>query len=266
MQRIINFFFACMTIVFPLSAPVAHAHVTYRVGMHDSHTSRKHIHTSTRAHHRSDPAPKHELAFDSELSRAKESASSTGLAPHGVNYDALQFFYNSASSVHSTTIPWTPVAPLNFSGRITAIALATGHPDTILAGAADGGVWRTLNGGSTFSPVFDTMPSLSIGALEWDPTSPTIVYAGTGESNGNGDAYPGMGLYASLDAGATWQYAGLGGLPFISAIAINPDNSNELFVAGMGGLDAADTIGGVFHSTNRGASWTKISHPAIPPV
>ncbi len=195
-----------------------------------------------------------------------ESPIQTGFPPRRINPSVLSSFLhaqraNQNVSGQISSVPWMQVASTNFSGRITAIALATNRPDTILIGAADGGVWRSVNGGASFTPVFDTMPTLSIGALAWDPINPAVAYAGTGEANANGDSYPGMGIFTTSDAGATWKYAGLEGVPYISAIVANPANANELFAGGMGGLDLPDTVGGVFHSTDKGATWTKIFSP-----
>ncbi|HET7152622.1 MAG TPA: T9SS type A sorting domain-containing protein [Candidatus Kapabacteria bacterium] len=189
----------------------------------------------------------------------RDAVADRGLPPHRTSSAALLKFFSEERTASS--LPWVPLSVPNFSGRITAIVLSPGHPDTILAGAADGGIWRSIDGGNNFSPTFDDAPTLSIGSLAFDPVHPNIAYAGTGEVNANLDSYPGVGLYKSTDAGATWQATGLSAVPYLSSIVINPQNTNELFVAGMGALEAPDTVGGVFHSTDGGNSWGKIFSP-----
>jgi len=205
---------------------------------------------------------KHNLAIRESK---KDAATDKGFPPRGYSIGILQQLLdlknNTPASIQNTAVQWTPVSPHNFSGRITALALASGRTDTILAGAADGGIWRSTDAGNTFLPVFDFMPSLSIGSLAFDPMQSNIAYAGTGEANANGDSYPGAGIFSSSDGGATWQYSGLDSIPYLSCIVINPNNTREIFTGGMGSLNAPDTLGGVFHSTNAGATWTKIFSP-----
>lgn len=147
------------------------------------------------------------------------------------------------------------------TGRLTAIAIDQNDSQTIYVGAAMGGVWKTTDGGGTWSPMSDSSPSLAIGAIALDPTNSNVLYAGTGEGNhyyGGGDLqlpwnnYAGVGLLKSTDAGATWSL--LGATEFDGAcffrIAIDGASANTLFVA---------TSGGLYRSQDAGASWQQMS-------
>src|SRR5258706_2030044 len=126
---------------------------------------------------------------------------------------------------------WVSIGPFNTGGRITALALNPNVPDRIWIGAAEGGVFRTDDGGTTFTPLFDGQTALSIGALAVDPISPNTVYVGTGEDNGGGYSYDGEGVFRSADAGATWRPLGLAEVRRIGRVAVDPADPKRLFVA-----------------------------------
>jgi uncharacterized protein (TIGR03437 family) len=145
--------------------------------------------------------------------------------------------------------------PINYSpgyftsGRVTAVAVDPRDNDTVYAGAADGGVWKTTDGGVTWKPLTDDQPSLSIGSVAIDPSNPDTIYAGTGEENFNSDAYSGVGILKSTDGGATWtNIAG----PFlrsrVGALAVHPSDGQTVLAASTGGL---------YRSTDAGATWTR---------
>jgi photosystem II stability/assembly factor-like uncharacterized protein len=164
----------------------------------------------------------------------------------------------------STTgiINWTSVNPSgmfykvtnnNFiSGRTNDIAFHPTDPLTFYIASAGGGVWKTTNGGTTFVPLTDNLTSLACGAVAVDPVNPSVVYVGTGELNYSLDSYYGDGLYKSTDAGASWTKIATTGVigSYVSQIAIDPLNTNNLFLSGSAG---------VFKSTNAGTSWTSTS-------
>ncbi|GAB4374280.1 MAG: exo-alpha-sialidase [Calditrichia bacterium] len=153
---------------------------------------------------------------------------------------------------------WQEAGPTNIGGRITALAAHPQQPQTIWAGAADGGVWKSNNGGGEWIPVFDFAPSLSIGALAIDPNDPNIVYVGTGEANASGDSYPGDGIYRTIDGGVHWDYLGLPQSYYIGRIAINPQNSNTIFVAATGLLFGKNPERGIYRSHDGGANWQRV--------
>jgi hypothetical protein len=155
------------------------------------------------------------------------------------------------------------------SGRVTALAFdPTGH-DTIYAGAAEGGVWKTTNGGTLWTPLTDSQPSLAVGSIALDPTNSQTIYVGTGEENFNYDAYYGAGILKSTNGGSTWTqmggtyfascFAGAGALnstgSFIGAIAVDPGN-NQTVLAGVSGCPY--TTVGVYRSADGGSTWTYV--------
>ncbi len=163
----------------------------------------------------------------------------------------------TATLADSQTV-WYAGGPYNIGGRITAIAANPDDPSTVYAGAADGGVLKSTNGGLNWTPIFDDMPSLSIGAIALNPQNPDEVFVGTGEANSSGDSFNGTGLYKSPDGGQTWIHLGLENTKHINRIVFNPDNSDVIFVAAMGGLFSADTSRGVYRTTDGGQTWEKV--------
>ena len=153
--------------------------------------------------------------------------------------------------------PWTSIGPTSVGGRITAILIHPGDPDIIYAAAASGGVWKSTDFGLTWTNIFNE--SFSSGALAFDPADPTVVYAGTGESNPSSvDTYPGNGIWRSTDAGSIWTHLGLEETGHIAKIAVNPLNPSTIYVAAFGLYRSKNTDKGVYKSTNAGASWTQI--------
>jgi hypothetical protein len=102
-------------------------------------------------------------------------------------------------------LTWEEAGPYNIGGRVTALAVVPGG-QTVYLGAAAGGVFKSLNGGVNWTPVFDEYGAFSIGAVALDPTDPQTVYVGTGEANASVDSYDGAGLFRSRDGGQTWQH------------------------------------------------------------
>ena len=106
---------------------------------------------------------------------------------------------------------WELRGPINVGGRVTDVVGDPANANKFYVGAASGGVWKTTDGGATFTPIFDGQGSLSIGALALDPRDSNILYVGTGEANPGGGSvtYPGDGVWKTTDGGATWQHLGL---------------------------------------------------------
>ncbi len=152
---------------------------------------------------------------------------------------------------------WQQVGPKNVGGRVTALAVNPNNPDIIIAGAAAGGIFKTTNGGITWSPKTDFMLSLSIGALRMDPNNSQIIYCGTGEANISTDSYAGIGMLKSTDGGDTWFHSGLENSRHIAEIEVHPLNSNIIYVAVSGGLYSKGPDRGIYKSTDAGATWTK---------
>lgn len=150
------------------------------------------------------------------------------------------------------------LGPSTMSGRITAIEGLQGNEQlTLFVGTAGGGIWKSQNGGMSFTPVFDKYCQ-SIGALAIDPTNVKTVYAGTGESNMRNTVSIGDGLYKTTDGGANWQKLGLDSTEHISKILLHPKDPKTLFVAVPGPLWSSSSHRGLYKSTDAGKSWQKI--------
>jgi hypothetical protein len=151
--------------------------------------------------------------------------------------------------------PWQPLGPANIGGRVTDLVVDPVRPDTVYAGAATGGVWRSTNAGATFTSVWPATLTPSIGAL--DITSTGTLYAGTGEGNPGGGSvtFPGNGVYRSADGGATWTHLGLAGSERIGRLAVDPTNPNRVFAAATGSLFVPGGVRGLYRTTDGGTTW-----------
>ncbi len=154
---------------------------------------------------------------------------------------------------------WQQVGPFNIGGRVTALAVAPGGV-TVYLGAANGGVLRSNNSGADWTPIFDNqaLEVFSIGALALQPGNPSVLYVGTGESNASVDSYDGHGLWKTPDGGQSWQYLGLGSTARIGRIAIDPQNTQRMFVAAMGTQFSTGPDRGLYRTENGGQSWSKV--------
>jgi hypothetical protein len=150
------------------------------------------------------------------------------------------------AAVNQDDLPeWESIGPGNIGGRLNAIALNPIDDDVIYVGGVSSGVWETTNGGVSWGPLTDGLPSLSIGALAVDPLNPDIIYVGTGEENFIGqygckpyrsDQYPGAGVFKSTDGGDSWNQAGEFFSESMCRIAIHPLGTDTLFVASVDGM------------------------------
>jgi len=155
---------------------------------------------------------------------------------------------------------WQHIGPQNVSGRCTDIAVVTpkGENFTIYVAAASGGVWKTVNEGTTWEPVFDQAASTSIGDITIAPSNNDIVWIGTGEANIFRSSMAGCGVYKSTDAGKTWQHMGLTGTNTIPRIVIHPKNPDVVYVAASGHEWTHNAERGVYKTTDGGKNWEKI--------
>ncbi len=155
---------------------------------------------------------------------------------------------------------WYHVGPTNVSGRCTDIAVVTprGKSYTIYVGTASGGVWKTVNEGTTWEPVFEKEASTSIGDVALAPSNPDIVWVGTGEANIFRSSQAGVGIYKSTDAGKTWKHMGLADTNTIARIVVHPENPDVVYVAASGHEWTNNEERGVYKTTDGGTSWEKI--------
>ena len=145
------------------------------------------------------------------------------------------------------------------SGRIAALAAVREKGRlTIFVGAASGGVWRSLNGGTTFKPMFDKQSVQSIGAIAIDPSHPKTVWVGTGEAWTRNSASIGDGVYKSTDGGENWINVGLKESERVAKIIVDPADGNTVYACVPGKLWSDSEERGLYKTTDGGATWTKI--------
>lgn len=150
------------------------------------------------------------------------------------------------------------VGPANMSGRITAIDVELKNPKVMYVGAASGGVWKSRNGGSAWEPIFDEQPTQNIGALAIDQSNPSILWVGTGEGNPRNSMNLGMGVFKSVDGGATWSHMGLEATKTIHRIIIDPRDGNTVYVGAIGDPFTPNADRGLYKTTDGGKTWEKI--------
>lgn len=155
---------------------------------------------------------------------------------------------------------WVPIGPqpVNMlygrdpsSGRVSSVAVDPLNPNIVYAAAAGGGLWKTTDGGNTWTPLTDNLPRLSSGSVAVDPVNDQIIYYGQGELHYSIDSYPGSGLYISTDGGQNWQQVNLpGAIYYTGKIAIAPSNDSVVYVCGY--YD-------IYKSTDMGKTWTELN-------
>jgi photosystem II stability/assembly factor-like uncharacterized protein len=154
------------------------------------------------------------------------------------------------------------LGPFRAGSWVTSFAVPAGpgreHLYTLYVGTRNGGVWKTTNAGTTFEPIFDGQPKLSIGDVAVAPSNAKIVWVGTGEPYCARSSTSGDGVYKSVDAGKTWTNMGLRDSHHIARVLIHPKNPDVVYVAAMGHLFSANAERGVFKTTDGGRSWQKV--------
>ena len=149
------------------------------------------------------------------------------------------------------------VGPTKPGGRVVSFAVSEQDPWTFFVGAGPGGLWKTVNNGTTYLPVFDDQGVASIGDVAVAPGNADIVWVGTGEANLRNSTYYGNGVYRSLDGGETWEHRGLEESHHIGRVLIHPEDPDTVWVAAQGHLYSENPERGVFKTTDGGATWVK---------
>lgn len=150
------------------------------------------------------------------------------------------------------------VGPANFGGRILDIESHPSAVNTVYIGAADGGVWKSANNGTTWEPIFDGLGAGSIGVIAICDSDPNLIWVGTGENTSTRSAHYGDGVYKSTDGGKTWKNMGLKESKRIGRVAIDPRNPNTVYVASMGYLYKGGGEKGIYKTTDGGETWTQV--------
>lgn len=150
------------------------------------------------------------------------------------------------------------IGPASYSGRIADFAVNPEDPSEYYIGVASGGLWKTENKGTTFTPVFDNKPVFSIGALAIDPVNPNIVWVGTGENNSQRNLAYGDGVYKTTDAGKSWTNMGLKESEHIGKIMIDPRNTDVVYVASQGPVWGPGGERGLYKTTDGGKTWEQV--------
>ena len=152
---------------------------------------------------------------------------------------------------------WRMIGPFR-GGRTVAISGIPAAPNVFYMAPNNGGVWKSTDYGHTWNPIFDDQPTGSIGALAVAPSNPDVIYVGSGEGLRRPDLSTGDGIYKSVDAGKTWQHLGLRDGQQISALIVDPHDSNRVFAAVLGHPYGPNPERGVFRSLDGGANWEKV--------
>lgn len=150
------------------------------------------------------------------------------------------------------------IGPAVTSGRIIDIAAVPCNSQTYYVAAAAGGVWKTSNNGITYDPIFEGEGSYSIGCVTVDPSNTNIVWVGTGENNNQRSVSYGDGVYKSEDGGKSWKNMGLKNSEHIGMIAVDPKNSDIVYVAAYGPLWSPGGDRGIYKTTDGGKTWNQI--------
>ena len=150
------------------------------------------------------------------------------------------------------------IGPAVTSGRVIDLAINPNNKFEWYVAAANGGVWKTNNAGVSFSPIFDGQGVFSIGCLKMDPLNTNVLWVGSGENNNQRSVGYGDGIYKTIDGGQTWQNMGLKNSEHIGMIAVDPVQTNTVYVAAYGPLWSAGGDRGIYKTTDGGKSWNRV--------
>jgi photosystem II stability/assembly factor-like uncharacterized protein len=172
----------------------------------------------------------------------------------------VPFVFATTQQVEPSTyggLKWRLVGPFR-GGRVITVAGVLSQPNTYYFGAVAGGVWKTMDGGNTWDPLFEKQPVSSIGAIAISDSDPNVIYAGSGEACIRGNISPGDGVYKSTDAGKTWTNVGLKDTRHIGDVIIHPTDPNTVYVAALGHAYGPNSERGVYRTRDGGRTWEKV--------
>lgn len=150
------------------------------------------------------------------------------------------------------------LGPAAAGGRVSAVVGIPGDSTTYYVGAGGGGVFKTVDGGLSWKPIFEHQSTSSIGDIALAASDPNMVWVGTGEANPRNDVIDGAGVFLSPDAGQSWKFMGLGDVGQISRVIVDPLDPNVVFVAALGHVWAPNADRGVYRTTDCGKTWKKV--------
>jgi photosystem II stability/assembly factor-like uncharacterized protein len=153
---------------------------------------------------------------------------------------------------------WRSIGPAVMSGRVDDIEIVESNPSIIYLGYATGGLWKSVNNGTTWAPIFDTYPVSSIGDIGISQSNPDIIYVGTGEPNNRQSSSFGAGVYKSTDGGKKFEYAGLKETQSIGRVVVHPKDPNVVYVAAVGRLFGPNPERGLYKTTDGGKTWANM--------
>jgi photosystem II stability/assembly factor-like uncharacterized protein len=148
------------------------------------------------------------------------------------------------------------IGPAVMGGRIHDVTALPNDPSTVIVASATGGLWRSTNHGTTWTPIFEGQPTATFGVIAMAPSNPSVLWAGTGEQNNRQSSSWGDGVYRSTDSGKTWAHVGLEDSRAIGRIVVDPKDPAVAYVAALGNLWAPSEMRGVFKTTDAGHTWT----------
>jgi photosystem II stability/assembly factor-like uncharacterized protein len=163
---------------------------------------------------------------------------------------------NQSSDPLLKSFKWRSIGPASMGGRIDDIAVVESNPSIYYVGYATGGIFKTVNNGTTFTPIFETYPTNSIGDIAIAPSDPNIIYVGSGEPNNRQSSSFGDGMYKSTDAGKTFANIGLRETQSIARVVVHPTNPAIVYVAAIGHLFGPHKERGLYKTIDGGNTWT----------
>jgi photosystem II stability/assembly factor-like uncharacterized protein len=181
-----------------------------------------------------------------------------GLALGAVEKKGSNEGQSSVENLSLSALKFRSIGPALTSGRISDFAVNPKKRSEYYVATSSGGVWKTINAGTTFEPIFDSQGSYSIGCVTLDPHNPNIVWVGTGENNNQRSVGYGDGVYKSIDGGKTWKNVGLQASEHIGMIIIDPRDSNVVYAAAYGPLWSPGGERGLYKTIDGGNSWDAV--------
>ncbi|MFO7893690.1 MAG: hypothetical protein R6U63_08150 [Longimicrobiales bacterium] len=161
-----------------------------------------------------------------------------------------------------TDVGWRAVGPMQAGARVEAIAVPEGSPHTLYVGIGSGNLWKSVDNGITWTPIFDDESTFTIGDVAVSASDPAVVWVGTGETQPrhSGYSYAGTGVFKSVDGGGSWDNVGLHDTHHIGTVLIHPDHPNTVYVAALGHFWTRNQQRGVFRTTDGGDTWEQVLH------